>query len=109
MQLFVHKNIGKNKYTFTVEGKNLFECLMESQKLSFYDVHKCGLCNSDELRLSAYTAGKKDEFDYTVVKCDSCKATLTFGAKKEDKDIVFLRKNDAGKFDWKPYVAPNAA
>lgn len=101
MQLFIYKQIGRNKYTFVVEGKNLFETIMESRKLSFYDVPACGKCNSDNLILTAHTAGKKDEFEYTEIRCLKCGASLTFGQTKADKDVFFLRKNADKTFAWK--------
>ena len=54
MQLSIKKKIGKNTYTFLVEGKTLYDVLMESNKLSFEDVEKCGLCGSDNIVLGAH-------------------------------------------------------
>lgn len=102
MQMFINKQIGKNKYTFVAEGENLFEMVMESKKLSFQDVPACGLCKSDNLYLSAHIAGKKGEYEYTTINCAKCGATLTFGQTKADKNVFFLRKNDNKEFDWKP-------
>lgn len=102
MQMYINKQVGKNKYVFVVEGDNLHQVVMESRKLSFYDVHKCGLCGSDELYLSAHVAGKKGEYEYTTINCNKCKATLTFGQTKADKDVFFLRRNDKKELDWKP-------
>ena len=101
MQLFIYKQVGRNKYTFVVEGDNLFSTIMESRKLSFYDVPTCGKCNSDNLILTAHIAGKKDEFEYTEIRCLKCGASLTFGQTKADKDVFFLRKNDDKTFAWK--------
>ena len=101
MEMFINKQIGKNKYTFVAEGENLFEMVMESKKLSFYDVSSCGLCGSDNLFLSAHFAGKKNEYEYTTINCGKCGATLTFGQTKADKNVFFLRKNDKKEFDWK--------
>ena len=81
-----------------LEGKNLHELVMQSQKLSFGDVLKCGKCSKDNLRLAAR---KAQGFDYTEIRCNDCKASLTFGSKKEDKDVSYLRKDDNGHFDWK--------
>ena len=98
MQIVIKKQIGRTVYSFMVDGKNLHELIMQSQKLSFSDVYKCGKCGKDNLRLAAR---KAQGFDYTEIRCNDCKASLTFGSKKEDKDISYLRKNDDGSFDWK--------
>ena len=98
MKMQITKTIGKNKYPFTFEGQTLFECVMQSQKLSFFDVHKCGDCGGDNLRLYAYTTDKGG-FDYTKITCGDCKAYATFGVPKADKEAVFIRKED-GKIIW---------
>ena len=103
MELFINKVIGKHKYTFVVQGTNLYELLMEAQKLSFGDVYKCGLCSSEKIILSAHSAGKKDEFKYSEVKCLECKGQLTFGQRKDDKDTVFLRRDKDGNFEWRAF------
>jgi len=110
MQLTIKKKIGKDIHTFLVSGKNLHELAMEANKLSFGDVHKCGLCGSDNLVLGGRTAQGK--YKYVDIKCQDCHGALTFGRTKEDPDTFFLRKADAGtdakgkpmkKFDWQKY------
>lgn len=107
----IEKKIGKRTYEFTVEGENLHEAVMESKKLSFYDVPKCGCCDSDDLVLDAHVANKK--FKYTTVKCNKCKASVNFGQQQEDSNIFYLRTRDkvdgSGKkeVDWKPFSAEN--
>ena len=44
MKLTINKKIGRINYPFTVEGNNLFECLIEAQKLSFNNIIECGIC-----------------------------------------------------------------
>lgn len=102
----IEKKIGKNSYEFTVEGENLHEAVMESKKLSFFDVHKCGCCGSDDLSLDAHVAQKK--FKYTIIKCNNkdCKASVNFGTQTENSDIFYVRLRDkvdgTGKeIDWK--------
>ena len=102
MQLFITKQIGKKKHTFVVEGENLFELQMEAQKLSFYDVYKCGLCNSESLYLHAYIT-KEKKFKYIKIACAECKASLTFGQKKDSPNTFYLRKRDDGKLEWQEY------
>jgi len=102
MQLFIKKKIGKETYTFVVEGENLFECTMESQKLSFDDVDKCGICGSDRLILNARVAGTK-KFKYVEVKCRAYKAALVFGNMTESPNTYYLRKNEDKKFAWKEF------
>ena len=102
MQLFIKKQIGKIPLTFVVEGKNLFEMQMEAQKLSFYDVYKCGVCDSDELGLRAYIT-EKDNFEYVKIVCYKCKASLTFGQVKKSPDTFYLRRNDNKELDWQTY------
>ena len=102
MELIIRKTIGKNNYNFVVQGRNLHELVMESQKLSFNDIYKCGCCESENLVLSAHVA-KEGGYKYTEIRCLSCKATLTFGQKKEDPDTFYLRKTEDKKFDWKEF------
>jgi len=102
MQLFIKKKIGKETYTFTVEGKNLHECVMESQKLSFGDIHNCGKCGKDNLILNARVA---QGFKYTEIKCLSCKAQLVFGTPKAEVDTSYLRKDKKTKeYAWQEYT-----
>lgn len=88
----IEKKVGKRTYEFTVEGENLHEAVMESKKLSFYDVHKCGCCGSDDLVLDAHVA--KGKFKYTTVKCNKCRASVNFGTQQEDSNIFYLRTRD---------------
>lgn len=107
MEMIVKKIIGLNTYTFVFTGSNLYEAVTESQKLSFPDVHKCGICGSDELVLGTHLGKDEkgnDAFKYTDIKCGKCKASLTFGNPKKDPDTFYLRKNDKNEYDWKPYV-----
>lgn len=99
MQMIVKKSIGKTVYTFVLEGKNLHECVMEAEKLSFPAVYKCDLCQSDQLVLGARIAGDQ-EFKYTEIKCLNCRGSLTFGQKIKDPDTFYLRRNDSKGFDW---------
>ena len=102
MKLTIKKQIGKNSYPFTFDGKNLHEVVMESKKLSFYDVPKCGLCQSDNLVLSGHVAQGK--YKYTEIRCLDCKGQLTFGQTQEDPDTFYLRKDkNTGKYDWNVY------
>lgn len=100
MELILKKTVGKNSYNFVVQGNNLHELLMESQKLSFNDIYKCGCCESDSLILSAHVA---QGYKYTEVKCLKCKATLTFGCKKDDPNTFYYRRNDNKELEWKPF------
>jgi len=100
----IEKKVGKRTYEFTVEGTNLHEAVIESKKLSFYDVHKCGCCGSDDLVLDAHVAQGK--FKYTTVKCNGCKASVNFGQQQENQDIFYLRTrnkadNSGKEADWK--------
>ena len=98
MQLQVIKKIGNQEYPFTVEGANLFECLMESKKLSFQGVSKCGLCDSDWLYLTAYET--KEGYKYAKVCCVKCNGSVTFGQPQKSPDTFYLRKNEDGKLKW---------
>lgn len=99
MKISDKKKIGNRTYTITGEGKNLFECLYELSSLSFGDVEKCGICQSDKLILNARIAGKK-KFEYAEVKCLSCRASVVFGKMQENPNMFFLRKNDTKQPDW---------
>ena len=98
MKMVVTKKIGTKTYPFTVEGENLFDLLMESKKLAFYDVYKCGICGGDKLSLDAYVT-KDGGYKYAVVRCQ-CGARLTFGQPKVSPDTYYLRKTEDGKLDW---------
>ncbi len=106
---YLEKQVGRTKVRFAVEGKNLHEVVMESKKLSFNDVASCGICNGDNLELSAHTT--EDGFEYVYIKCRSCRATLNFGKQKKNDEIYYLRTRDivggpyAGQkaYDWQAY------
>jgi phage FluMu protein Com len=102
MQQFIKKKIGKETINYVVEGKNAWECQMEAQKLSFYDVDKCGLCGSDNIHLAARLAQNK--FKYLEIRCHNCRGSLTFGSKQEDPNTYYLRKdNETKKYSWEPF------
>ena len=107
MEMFIKKEIGKSVYTFVVEGKNLYDMVTESQKLSFGNVKKCGCCGGDNLVLNARKA--QDKFKYTEIKCIECKASLVFGQTQENPDVFYLRKNDKKEYDWKAYNPESTA
>lgn len=98
MHYTVKKVIGKHTHEFTFIGEDFFEVVMESQQLGFYDVYKCGLCDSDHLYLRAYKT-EKGGFEYVKICCGACKAQLTFGKTKKDGDF-FLRRNEDKTYAW---------
>jgi len=102
LKLNVKKVIGKNGYVFQVEGNNLFDVMMESQRLSFNDVYKCGLCESDKLYVRAYVT-EKEKYEYIKICCAECRGSLTFGKAREKKDTYFLRRNEDKTYAWQPY------
>ena len=102
MQISTNKQIGKNSYTFTGEGKNMFEAITDLGKASFGNVPQCGLCGSDALYLEAHLAQGK--FKYHSIKCGKCKGSLTFGTPTEDSDISYLRRNEDKSFAWQAFV-----
>ena len=101
MQLMTTKKIGKNAYHFTVEGSNLFDCIIEQQKLSFPNVDECGLCGSTNLELTARVA--QDKFKYSGIRCNTCGGDVTFGKTQKDENTYFLRRDDSGGVAWKKY------
>lgn len=105
MEVIIKKKIGKETYPFVIAGNNLHELIMESQKLSFDDVDKCGICGSDRLILNARIAGPK-KYKYVEVKCRGCKSALVFGNMTESPDTYYLRKiqkDNQKVYDWKEY------
>ena len=98
----VTKKIGKNSYQFQIEGANLFEMVIESKKLSFPDIDKCGICGGNDLRLDAYIT-KEKKYKYTVIRC-KCGAKVNFGLTTEG-DTYFLKRNEDGSYAWE---APQA-
>lgn len=105
MQLTIKKQIGKNVVTFICEGKNLHEATLQSEHLAFDDVPACGICESTDLRLTARIAGE-EKYKYTEIRCLSCRASLTFGQRKDNPDLFYLRKKEDGSLDWKAYEKP---
>jgi hypothetical protein len=117
MQLFIKKQIGKQQYNFVVEGENLEQLLLENNKLSFEDVHQCGICGSSDLHLNGRVAKTLkdpskpakgfDEYTYSEIKCRECRASVVFGKTKEDPNVFFLRKREENGYrilDWQPYI-----
>lgn len=102
MEMIIKKQIGNKSYTFVVAGKTFWDVIMESEKLSFYDVSKCGLCGSENLYLTAYET-KEEGYKYAKVACAKCKASITFGQPKKNPETFYLRKDEEGNYDWKPY------
>lgn len=102
--MFIKKQIGKTVYSFVVDGKNLYELVRESQKLSFPDVLVCGMCGSDDLYLNSREAGTK-KFEYVEIRCKNCKCQLQFGKTQADSNVVYLRKRELKDgtrvLDWK--------
>ena len=106
MKMSVKKRIGKSVVEFTVEGTNLFECQMEAEKLSFYSVFKCGLCENDNLHLRAYKT--TEGYEYVKIVCSKCRGSVTFGQQRKAPDVFFLRKNENKELDWKQGVPATA-
>jgi len=103
MKLTIKKKIGVSQYDFIFEGSDLFECLMESQKISFYDLTNCGICESNLLRIYAYET-KEDKFKYIKVICASCKGSLTLGQSKKDNAYYYRKNEHTKKLDWQPAI-----
>ena len=101
MQMSFTKKIGWRHYTFTADGKNLYEMVSEAQRISFPDVPKCGLCQDENLVLGSHEA---QGYKYTEIICLSCRAKVNFGQRKDDSDTFFLRRAEGGGYDWKPYI-----
>lgn len=102
MELIIKKQIGSRSYNFVVQGADLHEVVMAGEKLSFPDVPKCGLCESDWLRLTAYTT-KEEGYKYVKILCGKCKGSLTFGQVKKDPSTFYMRRDDDGKLEWKKH------
>ena len=98
MKLTKRLKIGNNDYSFQFEGTDLWECLMEAQKVSLWDLPQCGKCGSELLRLVAYKT-KEGGYKYIKVTCGKCKAQLTLGQSKQD-NAYYYRRNDDKQLDW---------
>ena len=81
-----------------VEGKDFHDVNIQARLLSFPDVYKCGLCQSEKLYLRSYTT-EKEKYEYDKIVCSNCKASLTLGKAKID-GAAFLRKKENGSYDW---------
>lgn len=103
MFVLVKRKIGKETVAFGIEGESLHEAVKNSKNLSFYDVHQCGICGSDNLELGAHVAQEK--FPYTYIRCRDCGGVVNFGQKMENPDVVYLRtredENGNKVLDWK--------
>ncbi len=106
MELIIKKTIGKTVYPFTFTGLTLHEVVMESQKLSFPDVHTCGICGKDDLYLSAHVA---EGYKYTEIRCNNCRAELTFGVRKDNPEVSYLRRDEKGNYAWKQFQPETTA
>jgi hypothetical protein len=96
------KKFGKRLYKFTVEGETFFDAIMESERLAFASVPCCGVCESDNLKLAAHLVkGETEDYKYVKILCLNCKASLTMGRPKRDRETYYLRKNETGAYDWK--------
>jgi len=102
MKKLIRKRIGRETHTFQVEGKDLWEVQMESQKLSFYDVKECGCCKSDDLYLKAYIT-ESEGYKYIKIICRGCGASLNFGQQRQSPDTFFLTRNDDKSYKWLKY------
>lgn len=112
MEQIIKKKIGDTVHTFVVTGEDLFDVVTESQKLSFPDVDKCGCCSSTDLTLGTHLGTddkNKPAYKYVDIKCNSCKASLTFGRRKDNPDTFYLRKNDKNENDWKAFKTDSPA
>jgi len=102
LQISTKKQIGKNEYTLTGDGANIYECVTELNKASFGDVDVCGVCGSDNLFLEAHLA--KGKFKYSSIKCAKCRASLTFGKREDNDNVSFLRRKEDGSYDWQAFT-----
>jgi len=96
--MIIKKKFGKNSSTFVVSGEDFHEVVMNSSKLSFGDLDKCGVCSNDNLVLGAHVT-KDDGYKFTYVKCLACKSTLNFGQQKKDTSINYYRMKEDAKGD----------
>lgn len=95
------KRIGKNVYTISADGENLYECVTELGKASFGDIDKCGICGSDALYLESHLG--KQKYKYTTIKCAKCRSSLTFGRREDNDNVLFLRRKEDGSYDWQKF------
>jgi hypothetical protein len=99
MQLVVKKQIGKNLITFICDGENLFDLIHQQDNLAFPDVIACE-CGSQELSLRSRVT-KQEGYKYVFVKCSDCGSELTFGQRRDNPNLFYLRRRDDGSLDWK--------
>ena len=110
VEMILKKKFGKNSYTFVVNGDSFKNAVIESSKLSFGDVDKCDICESDELFLGGHVT-KEEGHEYAYVRCKKCRSTLNFGTQKKATDVNYLtmREGAGGKkvLDWVKYEPKN--
>lgn len=88
--------------------KQLFKALAETQDIFEADT-QCGCCHSPKIRFSVRNT---DKGDYYELRCEDCKAQLTYGQHRNEKTL-FL-KRDAGDPNrgwkvWRPAAGNGAA
>jgi hypothetical protein len=96
IEMIIKKKFGRNSATFVVSADNFHEAVLESAKLSFGDMDKCGECGKDNLSLSAHKT-KEEGYVFAYVKCNDCRATLNFGQQKKDTSVVYYRMKEDEK------------
>lgn len=94
--------IGRETYHFQVEGANAFECFHNARVIGFPHIFECGICKSKNIHPRAYVT-ENGGFEYLKVVCSDCKASITFGRSKKDKNTMYLRRNEDGSFAWEKY------
>jgi len=100
------KQIGKRKYVVLGQGKDVFEAITDYQQAGFYDMHKCGICGSENLILRSRLAGEK-KYKYSEVRCLDCKGQLVITQNQETNSYYYRKsKADNTKLDWKAFT-PN--
>ncbi len=98
--------------TFELNGqdaKDVFRQLASVQEV--FDVeHKCGMCNSQDIR---FLARKVDKFDFYELECRECRARFAFGQSLDKVSLFPKRKDEDGKWlqngGWSRYEPQSTA
>jgi len=101
MEKIIKRKIGQEVHTFMIQADSFHDLIMESKKLSFGDVDKCGICGSDWLELGAHVAGVK-KFKYTTIRCKKCKSCLNFGQPQSNPSMYYLKTRDGDESKNEP-------
>ena len=103
MEISRNWKVGTQNYKLSGQGETFDEAAQQLAKVgSLYDMPKCGLCDSDWLRLTSYITKDGNNYHYNKLQCGKCRGSLNISEAKADSSRYY-KKNDDNKPDWQEY------